>query len=452
MPSSAQRQKIEDGIHLELDTRHYDARVKYRGQERTRRFKPDTDLDRIRLWRLQTLLDLKVPLLDRPAAAVAIPVAPVGRPPVAAPAIPPSPAPSTTTLEQDVEAYLPRIAGRACFKSDRSNLRAWLAAKGADGRELGKHPRYTLTTADIDVVIGAWLSSVPEPLDSTARPAGLRRVQIASFQRQSDGKMVRGYQRLTPRTGTQRNLSHATVRHRKRVLRELYWTLDGRSAPNPLADAKKYRAPKTNPVGVPEALIAQVLQTMAEKIRTMPTTNTRGVPSPWLEARQAAWAKGHARFLVVTTTAQRPVQVMRAEPDDVRLDLAEPTWFVRASKFEPAHTVVLTTEAVAAWRQFFALDCWGPYDTSELAGWLRECGWPKNIRPYNVRHSFSQDVLQNEARGVPRSDLAGHLGHTTTTMVDRNYAGHDLSRQRRVAAAAEGRLKAAMPGPRLVTK
>jgi hypothetical protein len=41
-----------------------------------------------------------------------------------------------------------------------------------------------------------------------------------------------------------------------------------------------------------------------------------------------------------------------------------------------------------AWRVFAEADAWGAFNTGSMAEVLRAAGWPKGIRPYNLRHSI----------------------------------------------------------------
>jgi integrase len=97
---------------------------------------------------------------------------------------------------------------------------------------------------------------------------------------------------------------------------------------------------------------------------------------------------------------------MRAKPADV--DLKRRIWFVRAGKGGHAIPLPLTGDMVRAWQAFKAADAWGPFDSRSFSKTIRRHGWPKGIRPYNLRHTFAIDHL---LAGTPIGDLQGLLGH-----------------------------------------
>jgi hypothetical protein len=63
------------------------------------------------------------------------------------------------TLEADVARFLPQIAGRSCFKSDRSHLMAWCAVVlPGETVPLGQMDRGALTTEHVNRAIALWQS------------------------------------------------------------------------------------------------------------------------------------------------------------------------------------------------------------------------------------------------------------------------------------------------------
>jgi site-specific recombinase XerD len=203
-----------------------------------------------------------------------------------------------------------------------------------------------------------------------------------------------------------------TVLHRCRVLRELYQTLHGKTSRHPVTDAKKPKTPHPHPVDVPIAVIQRVGKRL--KARHLP--------------------QDYARYRVLTTTGQRAGQLMAAKPADVQL--RKRIWIVRSAKNEPAHTVYLNADQLAAWRLFIMANAWGPYDTTKHARLLRACGWPAGIRPYNVRHALAMDALE---RGADLGDVQGLLGHTRIDTTRRYYAPFQAARQKRVSELLTGR-------------
>ena len=203
-----------------------------------------------------------------------------------------------------------------------------------------------------------------------------------------------------------------TILHRCRVLRELFQTLHGPDARHPVQHAKLPKTPKPQPVEIPLATIRKV----GEALRK------RHLPAEY------------ARYRVLVTTGQRAGQLMAAQPADVQLK--KKTWIVRSAKNEPAHIVYLNADQLAAWRLFIVANAWGPYDTTRHARILRECGWPKGIRPYNARHSLAMAALD---AGADLGDVQGLLGHTQIETTRRFYGPLQAARQKRVSELLTGR-------------
>jgi integrase len=410
----------------------FEARVKFQGKLYPQRFDPDTPLFTMQRWQLDAKEGLALGLApvitprattnqrrrhnelirirrdrDRAATMAAIPAMD-------------SPAGTGGTLAARLDAFFPQIAGRVSFKADRSHLRAWIHAKGADGVELGTKDPAAITAADLNVIIGAWRTA--PPAGKPGQPLAVRRITVTAYDR--DGKAVGTYDRKTPTTSSAQVVAVKTVRHRCRLLREFLVT-EGLPV-NAIDTAKIPAAEKSHPVGVP----IDTITTVAQKL-----------------AKHPEWADTYGRYLVLNTTAQRPAQVMRALPDDVRLDAK--LWIVRSAKGAPAHTITLNSDMIKAWRVFIAANAWGTYDTSRHAMRLRECGWPAAIRPYNARHSVVQDALQDY--DVRLDDVQGLAGHAKAETTRAFYGPLAIDRQRHISNRLDGRMKAAF-SPRLVKK
>jgi integrase len=339
------------------------------------------------------------------------------------------------TLEGDAPSFLSQIAGREGFKSDRSHLRAWFAVV-VDGTPLGALPRPAITSRHINTAIAWWQTKPSAHAIRKVRVRGYTRADVAiaahaikpttvrsharggpqagavtSYARQGSviaahpqrGHTVEDYERTAPATSGH-VVAARTIRHRCRVLAELYHTLDGKRTATPVDEAKIPKRPKTPPMVVP----ADVVESVLRKLITLDRLT-------------------YARFAVVTTTGQRPCQVGRAQPEDV--DLEERTWFVRDAKGEPAHTITLNSTQVAAWKAFLAADAWGAFDTSQYGKQIHLAGWPKGVRPYVARHAIAVDAIR---RGVSLGDVQGLLGHADPSTT-RIYAGFVVDRQRAVS-------------------
>jgi integrase len=118
-------------------------------------------------------------------------------------------------------------------------------------------------------------------------------------------------------------------------------------------------------------------------------------------------AKTRARFLVMVTTGQRPVQLARTTERDVSIE--KRLWLVPSAKGGEPVDLPLNEEMAAAWQLFIRANAWGTWDSRSFARTLRRSGWPEGIRPYNARHSVG--FALSEA-GVDLGDIQPFLSHS----------------------------------------
>jgi len=214
----------------------------------------------------------------------------------------------------------------------------------------------------------------------------------------------------------QRGYSAKTIRHRVRIIKALYAHFDGSHAETPVDDLELPRLPKARPIAVTADVV-------------------RGVALELLKHEALGWlrdAKTRGRFLVLATTGQRPIQVIRAQPTDV--DFERGVWTVRPAKGDAGTLVYLNADMLNAWRLFAAAGAWGRYDTSSFAKTLRRCGWPTWTRPYNLRHTVG---LALSARDVDLGDIQQHMGHASPTTT-RIYVPGLPARARAASLKLEG--------------
>lgn len=272
------------------------------------------------------------------------------------------PVPLRGTLAGDLPRYLAKIDTRPSYKADRSHLRAWLPA-------LGPKLRSQIRPTQVRDIMDGWIKA---------------------------------------------RVAAKTIRHRLRVLRELYQRLDGAHAKPPLKGIKAPKAVAPAPVPTPMATIRKVARSL-KKGKDRPQGG--GIDSD----------KGYARFLVRATTGQRPSQIMRAEQGDV--DLRRKIWFVRPGKGGNQIPLPLDKPMIEAWKAFMAADAWGAFDYSSFSRLARRHGWPKGMRPNNLRHTFAIDLLLD---GADLGDVQGFLGHKQIETTRKHYAPILLARLRKV--------------------
>jgi len=281
------------------------------------------------------------------------------------------PIPERGTFANDLPRRLKQIEARASYKSDRSHLNAWLPF-------IGHMKRPTIRPSHIRVAFSAWLT---------------------------EGKSAR------------------TIRHRRRVLRELYQGLDGAHAKPPIKGVKVPKPEDPHPTPVPLETIQQVAASLKHGL----TQQKRCGPKRTMAlVHFAEPEKARVWFLVRATTGQRPSQIARALPGDV--DLKRRIWFVRAGKGGHQVPLPLTADMVKAWKAFIAAKAWGAFDPHSFSKTLRRHGWPKGTRPYNLRHTFAIDHL---LAGTPIGDLQGLLGHRQIETTRKFYAPVLLARLRK---------------------
>jgi|SRR5262245_37812125 len=227
-----------------------------------------------------------------------------------------------------------------------------------------------------------------------------------------------------------RNMGYSarTIRHRCRALESLFHRLDGSRAPTPFDDVKVPAKPKPRPVSVPDGLIAEVARNLHrnELAGTLRDGKTR------------------ARFLVRATTGRRPCEIMRAKPEDLQLE--QRLWFPRTAKGGINTAIRLNDEQLAAWQLFVAANAWGEYDDRSFAKTLYRNGWPKSIKPKNLRHSTAVAL---RIRGADLVDIQEQLGHASIQTTTEHYLHVIPERQAETSARLDGRFTPGIFAPTL---
>lgn len=185
-------------------------------------------------------------------------------------------------------------------------------------------------------------------------------------------------------------LEAATCNKRRAALMHVFSVLDGRGGRNPVRDVPKFPVSDPLPRGRdPHVLDAKLL--LAPRCR------------------------GRACCRVLLWTGMRPVELARAQPDDV--DLTHKIAVVRTGKGGRTRVVPLTPQAVSAWKEFIAEDCWEHVpQAAPLNRLLKKWTGVETLRVYDLRHSYGTAL----ARRQTRLDVIGSLmGHSTLELTKR---------------------------------
>lgn len=182
----------------------------------------------------------------------------------------------------------------------------------------------------------------------------------------------------------------ATCNKRRSALMHLWSVLDGKGASNPVRDVPKFRIEDPLPRGRdPHAIDAALLK--------------------------ASPCRARACCRVLLWTGMRPSELQLAEPGDV--STVQKMAIVRTAKGGRTRVVPLTSQAVAAWKEFEHWDCWGKIpQAAPMNRWLKEKTGMEDLRVYDLRHSYGTAL----ARRQTRLDVIGALmGHSTLELTRR---------------------------------
>lgn len=281
----------------------------------------------------------------------------------------------TGTLKADAPRYLGLVRHLADWVSQRSLIRAWFP-------ELGDRARHTITREDVLRIRGAWAEA---------------------------------------------KVANRTINNRVSALKDVYRKLDGDDTFNPCAGISPLKPPRTPIQRIDVAIINGVIDNL-EKLATEPIAKGRFRGRPALHALQ-----DRARLMVLATTGKRPCEVERALPEDV--DLGVRVWGVRDAKCGQSPGVYLNDEMLIAWKAFIAADAWGPFP-EHFQRRLRRAGWPKDIRPYTLRHSI---WITASERGADLADIQAGAGHKHIATTRNHYVPVLQSRMQKLSESLDHR-------------
>lgn len=147
--------------------------------------------------------------------------------------------------------------------------------------------------------------------------------------------------------------------------------------------------------------------------------------------------KTRARFRVMVSTGRRPSEIMRTQPQDVNLDAR--VWVPRDGKGGHTPGIYLNEDMLAAWTCFVEANAWGAFNLGSFGRTIRAAGWPKDVRPYQARHSYG--ITLSEA-GVDLADVGTLLGHRPGSRMTRHHYVPVLgSRIQKASEAVDGRFQ-----------
>src|SRR5207253_2401806 len=109
---------------------------------------------------------------------------------------------------------------------------------------------------------------------------------------------------------------------------------------------------------------------------------------------------------------------------------------IQISRPKGGRPVWVPDDTRAAWTVFIAARAWGRFDKRNFARTLRRCGWPQDVRPYNLRHATGLTLSES---GVDLRDISSHLGHRSMSTTAGFYVPQLHSRLKSLGKSLEGR-------------
>ena len=215
-----------------------------------------------------------------------------------------------------------------------------------------------------------------------------------------------------------RTRAASTCNHRRHALLHLVRVLYGRRAASDLADLARFPLPPPRPRWIDRTHIEAVLVYLG------PGTKTS------------------ARLRLMHWTGMRPSQMGRLRPEDFHLNDPIPSVMVPRGKGGRLATIPLVSDAMAASRDFLAVEACGPWSCQSANKAIRVAARKANCAPftvYQIRHSFSTWLRRTGTDLADIQDLYGHTDAETTRL----YAAQSLAKH----LAAIERLRGASTPP-----
>lgn len=215
-------------------------------------------------------------------------------------------------------------------------------------------------------------------------------------------------------------LSAAAVNKRLRALSNVWAKLDGRRAVNPVRDVAECEEPDPVARGLPyeviEAILAAIPDTYVGQKKDGSRTTGKGLPRP---------SQTKARLRVIAYTGLAHGQLAKLTRADVNLEAATITVtarrkgrkVLRAQDRPLPQQLPLVPQAVAAFREFDRLKCWGAFSNSSMwKAFQRACRQIEisGLRPYDFRHSWGSMVYAETHDLRTTGALLNHRSERTT--------------------------------------
>jgi integrase len=280
-----------------------------------------------------------------------------------------------TFADDVVQQYLPAVRAMTDYKERARHMGLWVA-------EFGAMRRLAIKPVAIRTVRDRWLTVGPKLVMRRATAdAPACRVPVAQ------------------------PLSASQVNKRLRALENFFTVLDGRQAKNPVREVPEADEGDAEPRALPWPVVEAILAAMPDRGRGK---------------ELADGSKTKARLRVIAWTGLSHAQLARLTSSD--LDFAAGTLFLqRRRKGKPGkrkgRTIPLLPEAIAAFRAFDDLKCWGAFSRSSLWKSFQRAAKQlklEGVRPYDLRHSFGTRAFAKSGDETLVQELLGHEDRRTT--------------------------------------
>lgn len=291
------------------------------------------------------------------------------------------------TFAADAEMYLPLKKSMPTFKERARDIALWV-------RQFGELPRAAITPVMIQAVRERWLTEGPKLVQTwTSDPV--------------TGRKRREYIEVKA------PLSASTVCHRMRALENLYTTLGGRHARNPVREVEEPQSGERPARVVPVEAIRRLFGVMPE-------------------------SAAKARLAILAWTGIPPVALKRIQAEDFDRKRAA-VWVPgrKKGKGTKGRWQPLTSAGVKSFVELNRWNAWGPHSWDNVRrafyAAVKRLEDPafKGLPPYALRGAFAARLYAASSDFKATQSAMGHASPTTTA----RYAAAALEPQQQAAVA-----------------